>query len=59
MTCEYIFSILEKSFITPFTSLLRVPVFYVKKKNRGFWFYVNYKGLNQINKKNKHPLPLI
>ena len=32
---------------------------FVSKKNRSLKLYVNYRGLNAITIKNRHPLPLI
>jgi hypothetical protein len=32
------------------------PILFVSKKNEGFRLYVNYKNLNKITIKNRHPL---
>ncbi len=34
-------------------------ILFVKKPNRGLYFYINYRRLNTIIVKNKYPLPLI
>ena len=39
-------------------SLVETPVLFAKKKG-GLWFYINYRGLNNITKKDQYPLPLI
>lgn len=59
VTWEYIQSMLEKSFITFLKSFFSVLVFYVKKKDSGLHFCVDYQDLNKITLKNKHLLPLI
>jgi hypothetical protein len=32
---------------------------FVKKLNRGLWFYINYQKLNALTYKDYYPLPLI
>ena len=35
------------------------PIMFVKKKNGKLRLCVNYRALNEITKKDRHPLPLI
>ena len=50
--------LLDKGLICTNNSPARTPVLFVKKE-RGFWFYIDYRGLNNIIKKNQYPLLLI
>ena len=50
--------LLDKGFIRINNSLVKAPVLFVKKKG-GLRFYVNYRGLNNITKKDQYFLPLI
>ena len=50
--------LLNKGFIRTNNSLIRTPVLFAKKKE-GLRFYLDYRGLNDITKKNRYPLPLI
>ena len=50
--------LLDKGFIRASNSLVRAPVLFVKKKG-GLRFYVDYRGLNDITKKDRYPLFLI
>ena len=50
--------LLDKGFIRISNSLVRTPVLFAKKEG-GLRFYVNYRGLNNITRKNRYPLPLI
>ena len=50
--------LLDKGFIRASNSLVRAPVLFVKKKG-GLWFYMDYRGLNNITRKDQYPLPLI
>ena len=50
--------LLNKGFIHINNSLVGAPVLFVKKKG-GLRFYVNYRGLNDIIRKDQYPLPLI
>jgi Reverse transcriptase (RNA-dependent DNA polymerase) len=38
---------------------MAAPVFFVKKKDGGFWLVQDYRKLNNITIKNAYPLPLI
>ena len=50
--------LLDKGFIRINSSLVRAPVLFIKKKG-GLRFCVDYRGLNDIIKKNRYSLPLI
>ena len=50
--------LLDKGFIRANNSPVGAPVLFAKKKG-GLWFYMDYRGLNNITKKNRYPLPLI
>ena len=50
---------LGKGFIVPSKLPARAPILFIKKKDSRLRLYVDYKSLNAITKKNKHPLPLV
>ena len=50
--------LLNKGFIRASNSLVRAPVLFVKKEG-GLRFYMDYRGLNNITRKDRYPLPLI
>ena len=49
--------LLAKGFIKPSTSPYGAPVLFVKKKDGTLRMCVDYRGLNRITRKNRHPLP--
>ena len=58
MTCDELLilrktlnELLDKGFIHTNNSLVKIPVLFIKKKE-GFRFYIDYRGLNNITKKN-------
>ena len=51
--------LLEKKFIKPSTSPYGAPVLFVRKKDGTLRMCVDYRGLNGITRKNRHPLPRI
>jgi transposase InsO family protein len=51
--------LLAKKFIKPSTSPYGAPVLFVRKKDGSLRMCVDYRGLNGITKKNRHPLPRI
>ncbi|KAI2650825.1 Transposon Ty3-I Gag-Pol polyprotein [Labeo rohita] len=55
---EYIAEGLRAGTIRPSSSPAAAGFFFVKKKDGGLRPCVNYRGLNQITVKNRHPLPL-
>ena len=50
--------LLDKGFIRTSNFLIGTPVLFIKKKG-GFRFYVDYRGLNNITRKDRYPLLLI
>ncbi|MBW0538550.1 hypothetical protein O181_078265 [Austropuccinia psidii MF-1] len=54
----YISENLEKGFIGPISSSTGEPVLFVKKKDGGLHFCVDYRKLNAVTRKNKYPFPL-
>ena len=50
--------LLDKGFIHTNNSLIKAPVLFVKKKG-GLRFYIDYRGLNDITRKDQYPLFLI
>ncbi|KAL0187880.1 hypothetical protein M9458_014979, partial [Cirrhinus mrigala] len=55
---EYVAEGLRASTIRPSSSPAAAGFFFVKKKDGGLRPCVDYRGLNQITIKNRHPLPL-
>jgi len=51
--------LLDKGFIRVNNSPITAPVLFVKKPRGGLRFYIDYKGLNRVIKKDRYPLPLI
>jgi hypothetical protein len=56
---NYIDENLQKGFIRPSKSAFGAPIFFVPKKNKKLRPCVDYRCLNEITIKNRHPLPLI
>ncbi|KAI2645023.1 Retrotransposon-derived protein PEG10 [Labeo rohita] len=55
----YIQEELAKGFIRPSTSPASAGFFFVKKKDGGLRPCIDYRGLNEITVKYRHPLPLV
>jgi predicted aspartyl protease len=51
--------LLDKGFIRVSNSPAAAPVLFVRKPGGGLRFCVDYRGLNQITRKDRYPLPLI
>jgi hypothetical protein len=51
--------LLEKGFIQPSSSPWVCPAIFVKKKDQTLRMCVDYRPLNEVTIKNKHPLPRI
>jgi Retroviral aspartyl protease len=49
--------LLERGFIRPSTSPYGAPIFFVSKKDGGWWLCIDYRALNRIIVRNQHPLP--
>ena len=56
---KYIDDATEKGWIRRSTSPAGAPVLFVPKKDGGLRLCVDYRGLNNVTIKNRHPLPLI
>ena len=56
---RYLDDILAKGWIQHSTSFAGAPILFVPKKDGGLYLCVDYKGLNKVTVKNRHPLPLI
>jgi hypothetical protein len=56
---EYLDSSLKKGWIRHSISPAGAPILFVPKKDGGLRLCVDYRGLNKITVKNRHPLPLI
>lgn len=56
---EYIEENRKKGFIRNSKSPFGAPIFFVKKKDGSLRPCVDYRGLNSITVKNRHPLPLL
>ena len=55
---EFLSKGLSRQWISPSTSPLASPCFFVRKPNGGFRLCVDYRRVNWITKKNRYPLPL-
>ena len=51
--------LLDKGFIRVSNSLITALVLFIKKPKRGLRFYIDYRGLNRVIKKDRYSLPLI
>ena len=51
--------LLDKGFIRVSNSLAAALVLFVKKPRGGLRFYIDYRGLNKITRKDRYPLLLI
>jgi hypothetical protein len=56
---EYLEQALKNGWIKRSVSEAGAPILFVPKKDGSLRLYVDYRGLNAITKKNRHPLPLI
>ena len=56
---DYLHDATEKGWIRRSTSPAGAPVLFVPKKDGGLRLCVDYRGLNSVTIKNRHPLPLI
>jgi len=50
---------LAKGFITPSLFKYASPILFIRKQNGGLRLYINYRGLNEITKKDRYLLLLI
>ena len=56
---KYITNNLRKGFIIPTNSPFASPILIAQKVDGGLRFYVDYRRLNAITRKDRYPLPLI
>jgi hypothetical protein len=56
---RYIEDAIAKGWIRPSTSPAGAPILFVPKKDGTLRLCVDYRGLNKVTIKNRHPLPLI
>ena len=56
---SYLDDALAKGWIQHSTSPAGAPILFVPKKDGGLRLCVDYRGLNKVTVKNRHPLPLI
>lgn len=56
---DYLEDALQKGWITHSKSPAGAPILFVPKKDGGLRLCVDYRGLNKVTIKNRHPLPLI
>ena len=56
---KYLVNNLDKGFIEPSQAPFAAPVLFVKKPDRSLYFYIDYRKLNYITKKDQYLLPLI
>ena len=56
---KYLEENLTKNYIAPSSAPYSSPILFVKKADGGLRFYVDYRKLNKITKKDRYPLPLI
>ena len=57
--CNYLEESLRKGIIRESTSPAGAPILFVPKKDGSLRMCVDYRALNKVTKKNRHPLPLI
>jgi len=50
---------LNKGFITYSSILFALPILFVKKPNKGLRFYIDYRKLNELTRKDRYPLLLL
>ena len=56
---DYLTDSLAKGFIVSSRAPFASPVLFVRKSDGSLRFYVDYRKLNALTKKNRYPLPLI
>ena len=56
---EYLEENLDRGFIVPSKAAYASPILFAQKKDGSLRFCVDYRGLNEVTKKNRYPLPLI
>jgi hypothetical protein len=56
---EFLDENLTNHFIRPLSSSAGTPILFIHKKDSSLHLAIDYRGLNQITKKDRYPLPLI
>jgi hypothetical protein len=56
---EYLTENLKKGFIAPSKASYALPILFTEKKDKGLRFYIDYRRLNALIKRDKYPIPLI
>jgi len=56
---KYLVENLDKGFIESSQALFTAPVLFTKKPDRSLCFYIDFRKLNLLIKKDWYPLPLI
>jgi len=56
---EYLNKNLAKGYITPSKAVYLLLVLFALKANGDLRFYIDYRKLNALTKRNRYPLPLI
>jgi len=56
---KYLVENLDKGFIDSSQALFVAPVLFTKKLDRSLRFYIDFRKLNLLTKKDQYPLPLI
>jgi hypothetical protein len=56
---EYLTKNLKKGFITLNKALYALLILFIEKKDEGLRFYINYRRLNALTKRDKYLIPLI
>ena len=56
---KYLETNLAKDFIYLSQAPYNSQILFIQKKDKSFKFYINYRNLNAITKRNHYPLPLI
>jgi hypothetical protein len=56
---RYLDDNLDKGFIVISAAEIASPVLFIRKSNKGLRFYIDYRKLNGLTKKDKYLLPLI
>ena len=56
--CKFIKEHVAKGYLVPSKSPMASPVFFIRKKDRSLGLVQDYRRLNYITIKNRHPLPL-
>ena len=56
---EYLTENLKKGFITPSKAPYTSPILFTKRNDGGLRFYMDYRKLNALTRRDRYPIPLI